>query len=183
MPTVITPTLERTCERSCNSDTSNTLDIPIPRGYTKYNSPYHQVPLIENNKDKEYPSWLAHKIFTIEFNQTMHDTDVQETLIHRMLAEFPSIRRFVCFYDRSDKMKNYSKHHYHGYLLSSNFKALHMRYGFRKGRKMDNMDLLIWMRTARKGDTSSCHNTWHEYIESYVSGRAKFHKNQNQTLF
>ena len=52
MPTVITPTLERTCERSCNSDTSNTLDIPIPRGYTKYNSPYHQVPLIENNKDK-----------------------------------------------------------------------------------------------------------------------------------
>lgn len=131
------------------------------------------VPMFDINKDLTYPYWLAYKIFTIEFYQTMYDLDKQKALILKMLDGFPSIRRFVCYYDYSPKIKDgtFSKHHYHGYLATSNFVKLNNKYGSnKKGIVKKNHDLLIWMRDFRKGDTLDDLGNWDWYIKAYGNG-------------
>lgn len=120
--------------------------------------------IFDISKDNVYPAWLARKIFTIEFHETMHDVDKQQSQILAMLKEFPSIRKFVCHYDYSEKIRGMSRHHYHGYLYTSAFLPLFNKYGKKKGVSYMGKDLLIWMRSWRVDDTDKSRPEWDQYI-------------------
>lgn len=126
-------------------------------------------PIVDIDKDKEYPKYCAHKICTIQFSQTMFNRDEQHRQIFQMIKEFPSIRRIVLFHDFSDKQKGLSKDHYHGYLISSAIMPLFNKYGAKKGRAWNDGDLRLWMRTAKPEDTPHIHHGYDYYIRKYYS--------------
>ena len=129
---------------------------------------YLQIqPIINIDKDTQYPKHLYHGICTVQFSQTMFDRDEQHRQILKMISEFPSIRRIVLFHDYSDKQKGLSKDHYHGFFITTSFGPLFRKYGNRKGRAWNDGDLRMWCRKARPEDTPHLHHGYDIYIRKY----------------
>lgn len=132
---------------------------------------------LDIDKDRYYKSNCCLKIFTIEFYQTMHDLEKQKQLILKMLKDCPYIRRFVCYYDYSPRIKEgtFSRHHYHGWLVTNSFVKLHSKYGSnKKGIVKKDYDLLIWMRSPYDKEGRQCTlddmQEWKYYCEAYGNG-------------
>lgn len=161
------------CRSSTNSN-DNDIYIDISSNKQLDRSKYHDgkpdLSFLNIDKDGYYPKWVSLKIFTITFMQT-DCVEEQKKMIVDLLAEFPQIRRFVCFYDYSEKIikHTYSKHHFHGWACCSSWSKLWQKYGSnKKGLKRGDHDLLIWFRDAREGDTPEKMSDWRYYCEKYV---------------